>query len=173
MPHKSEKLDSLLLQFMNESQARQFQDDLAAVDDLFRTHPVRPVKENALETIRTRMLSAAKHHRYWHVTKWCAAAAAVIIGAGLFVLSSPHAVTRPVATVSEPVHPTVQSRFWSDTLYAVVMETDPIELELADLTESIQSVRVDPYESTDAVTLDLLEIEEIESLTEKSNFWEG
>jgi len=180
MNRKNEQLDRLLLKFMDESQAGQFQNDLSAADDLFDAHPVESIDGHVLKAIQKRMrLALRHHHRYMAITKWCTAAAAVIITAmtaGLFVLYSSGPVTGPVASgsgTSSRASQPVQSQFWSDTLYAVVMETDPIEVELAELTESIQAVHVTPYESPDTLKIDLLEIEEMETLTEKSNFWKG
>ena len=177
MSNKNEQLEALLSQFMDASQARQFQDDLSQIDHLFRTHPVESLDANTLETVRTRVFLALRHHRYWNMAKWYTTVAAVVIGtmvAGLFVLYSPEPGSRTIATVPRPTNQTVQRQFWSDTLFAIAMENDPIEQELTEISKSIQSVRVAPYaESADTLTIDLQEIEEIDSLTEESNFWKG
>lgn len=180
MNKQNEQLNQLLSQFMDGSHIREFQDDLSFADELYAKYPVRPVSQKILSAITTRVHRHIRYHRYWIAAKWGTATAAVVIGtfvAGLFLTSPEKPATHQPATYSQRTHdPAPDRQIWSDSFIVYAMETDSIERELNELTESVQAVPLDVYETRDTLeplTIDLLEIQEIESLTENTNFWKG
>lgn len=172
MKKNDDNLNLLLLQFMDEAQAQRFQDDLSVADDLYDSHPAEPVSPNTVSAISTQIQHELKRRHIWTIAEWCTAAAAVVVMAllaGLFLLnSSPSANQLPAGGFQ-----TANAQIWSDTPIANAIETDPIEQELSALTKDIQSMSLDAYGSTNALTVDLLEIEEIEAFAEDTSFWKG
>ena len=172
MKHSKENLDQLLLQFMDEAQARQFQADLRAADDLYDKHPVEPVRADALVAISKQIHANLKQRPLWiFAGKWATAAAvlAVVVLAGLFHLFSPNPPNQQPA-----VKQMAQNAFTeSGAFVGFNNETHPLERELAELSEFVDSGSLDTYESINTVTIDLMELEEMELMAENTSFWKG
>jgi len=173
MKNGNEKLEKLLRQFMDEVHAHEAEDDLSFADRLFEKSPVPAIGPKVLASIQKRMQHDVKHRRYLHFGKQLLAAAAVVavvLWAGLYAIYSANSATNSESFTAQAGN---SDALWSDELFAANLNADPIGQELAELTESIQAVDREVYEPTDTFSTDLLEFEEIESLTENTDFWKG
>ena len=173
MKNGNEKLERLLRQFMDESKAREAKDDLSFADRLFADSPVPALGPKALVSIQAKIQRKLRHRRYLRFGKPAlavAAVVAVVLLAGLYTLYSESPTTYPGSFSARAGN---TAALWDDALYVVNLNADPIGKELADLTESIHAISKETYEPTDTFSADLLEFEEIESLTENTDFWKG
>ena len=170
---KDENLDRLLRQFMDDSQVCEMESDLSFSDRLFSKSSVPTIKPKTLISIRSRVHRELRHQKYLVFGKQLAVIAAVVataLLAGLHILYPEGPATYPGLPSAQTVN---VDPLWNDMLYAANLNADPIAKELADLTESIHSVGEETYEPRDRLLDDLLEFEEIESLTENTDFWKG
>lgn len=167
MNSENEKSDPFLRQFMDETQARQVQDDVAFADALFARVPVPSLRPKVLAAIETQVHRKLKHRRHLHIARKLASIAAV---AAVVLLAGLHALYSPSNGFDTPF---VQATIWDDTLYAAALDADPIERELDDLVQSMHTFDDGIYEPADAFSPDLMELQEIESLTEDTDFWKG
>lgn len=173
MKNGNEQLEKLLRQFMDDDHVRNWKEDVAAADALFEKYPARSPEQQTIDDIKKRVHHAIKHRRRWNAAKWCTAVAAVVAAAllpGLLRLptgSTPNQGAAPVAI-------TGQDELWTDSLYALSVETDPIEREMAELLEFIQSDNLSGiYGPVNTINLDSQKIEEVESLAETATFRKG
>lgn len=177
MSKNNEQLNRLLLQLMDGPQACEFQEDLASADDLYAKHPAGHVRPQVLSEISKKVRRKLKVRHFRMMTEWISVAAAVVIGtvlAGLFLLQSSKPVgNQPGGGQSVIIANASMSHIWSDAYILNAIETDPIEKELDELSESFRSVDFETYESPDILTIDLMEIEQMERIAENTSFWKG
>ncbi len=177
MKNGNEKLDQLLRQFMDAPHAHELEQELSYADALFEKYPVRPLEPKAMDAVTGRVHRTLTRRRHWAAAKWYTAVAAVIaaaLTAGLYILYPAGPAPQPGGTAPIKLVLAGQDRLWTDALYAFFTETDPIERELTELSESIQSENSSgTYGPVKTINSDLLEIEEIESLAENAAFRKG
>ena len=164
MKNGNEQLEQLLRQFMDDEHARDLKEDLSYADRLFAGHPVPAVRQRTLSSIQVTIRRQLKYRRFLVATKWFTAAAAILIAV---LLSAEHFIN--TENVDQPSFVKLYDTgdLWSDALYVVNSQDDPIERELSEVAESLRAVSLETYEPIDTFSIDMMELEEIESMTEK------
>ncbi|MCI0499236.1 MAG: hypothetical protein L0Y36_06110 [Planctomycetales bacterium] len=167
---KRKKLEQLLRQFMDDNRARQAADDFAEADRLFDASPAPAVRQEAVSAIQEKIRREAEHRRRRTAVMWrgCAAAVIAALLAGLYILYSANRVTnsptpRLFATAVD----------WNQCLYAKDSSLSQIEKDLQDVAESMQNLSIDAFKPVNTLSLDMMELDEIESQTQNTKFWKG
>ncbi|MEN8126523.1 MAG: hypothetical protein ABFR90_01830 [Planctomycetota bacterium] len=164
MKNRDEKLDALLRQFMDDDHAHDLKEDLSYADRVFAAYPVPAVQQRTLASIQAAIRRKLRRQKYRIAGKWLATAAAVLIAV---LLSREHFTYTDNVTT-----PPVLARsadLWSDELYTVISQDEPIEQELSEIADSLRTVTMETYEPVDTLVIDMMELEEIETLTEKGS----
>lgn len=170
MRHNNESLNELLDRFMDFAQAAQAQRDIREGDRLFEIHPVTMRKETA-GAIKARVQREFRKQRQASIAKWSSLAAGIAIAllAGVQALKD------------EPVMPVVQKPVYvasnTQNLWSRLSSGDSLLLvmdqELTDVANSINDIESEDAGSVNMLSIDLLEIEELEMIASNTDFWKG
>lgn len=171
MKNGIEKLDALLRQFMDDEHVHDLKEDLSYADELFATYPTPDVRQSTIAAIQAKTTRKLRHRRYLAISKQLAAVAAVLTIALLF---GDYLVnTKNITTSSRRRHVVNVydgEDLWGDALCVMDSTNDPIERELHELADSIRTVSLSTYGPADTFTMDVMELEEIESLADSDYF---
>jgi hypothetical protein len=168
----NDNIEQLLRQFMDETSADMAEQELHAGDRLFDDYPAPTPDAQAIEVLRSKIRhELRKPHHTSVVLSWLAAAASIIVVflAGVYQLA-PRPLPKTVS--SPPVYVASHTRnLWNqlsshDTLLS-------IDRELTDVAESIDAIKSENKGTTNILTFDLLELEELELITSNTDFWKG
>lgn len=169
MKNGNKKLDELLRRFMDETHVRDLKADLDYADHAFAAYPVPAVRQETLASIEARIHRKLMQQRFLTAGKWIAAAAILIAA----VLPRDHFVNTPNRTTPYSAASYHSGSIWTDDFYAMHSQVDSIERELADLADSVRTVRLETYDKTDAFSLDMMELDEIEYLADNASLGKG
>ncbi|MDH4202149.1 MAG: hypothetical protein OEV87_04585 [Phycisphaerae bacterium] len=165
MKNGNEKLDELLRRFMDEAHIRDLKADLDFADHVFSAYPVPAVRQEALASIQAKIRQKLIHRRFLTAGRWIAAAAILIVA----VLSRNHFVNNPNRITPFSAASYNTEDIWKDDFYAMNSQVDSIEQELTELARSARPVRLETYDTTDAFSLDMMELDEIEHLADNAS----
>jgi hypothetical protein len=168
----NENIELLLRQFMDQAAAEQAAQELHAGDRLFDEFPAPRPDAQTVEALRSKIRhELQKPHHASAVFSWLAMAAAIIIVflAGVYTLA-PKPLPKTVS--SPPVYVASNSgNLWNQlSSHATLLS---IDRELTDVAESIDAIESENKGTTNILTVDLLELEELELITLNTDFWKG
>jgi hypothetical protein len=170
MKNGNEKLDDLLRRFMDEAHVRDLKADLDFADHAFAAYPVPAVRQETLASIQAKIHRKLTQQRFLTAGKWIAAAAAILMAA---VLSRDPFVNTPNRTAPFSGTNYGDEDVWKDDFYAMNLQVDSIEQELKELGGVTRAVRLETYDKTDAFSLDMMELDEIEHLADNVSLGKG
>ena len=165
--NRNEQLDDLLRQFMDDDHIHDLKEDLSYADKLFETHPVPAVRQETLVSIQKKVSRKLIVKHYWTAGKWIAVAAAIAVVA---LLSREQFVDTNHTPRSFSTAIQKNDDLWRDEFYVVNSQDDAIERELTELTNAVYTVRTEMYDSADTFSIDMMELDDIEHLTNNLSF---
>ncbi len=170
MNHKNENLEQLLRQFVNEAQARDMADDIRQADTLFEKYPAPSADRETIEAIHHNVGRQLELNRRLHtkLPYFSAAAVAVILLAGMLILRSD--IKRMNNT--HPLQAVAANEFWSE-LNSFETSMADIDSEISNLSETINTMDSGTFEPFNPLKLNITELDEIESITNSTEFWKG
>lgn len=184
--NNKERIDQLLCQFMDRSEAETAADEIRAGDRLFAEHPAPAVSRKAIDEIHRRIAKQTRMHRLFGGLKLAGAAAAAVIMLALLhgqqsaplperqpVSISMPAAAQQVAAASVPeAKQAIAENLWKRL--ASHESLAQIDRELTDVADSIDALRTETYgELVNTLKIDMLELEELELITANTDFWKG
>ncbi|MCE5186363.1 MAG: hypothetical protein LLF76_09585 [Planctomycetaceae bacterium] len=165
-----ENIDQLLRRFMTGTDAAQAAREIRAGDEVFRTHPAPEISADLLHSIQLRAAAQLKREQVHRRAFWgsAAAVAAVALLTGIYWLTaakpSPSARRTYVASTGVDLLSKLK-------LHDAMLST--MDAELTDLAKSMNEVQKDVPYHEDCLSIDLLELEELELLASNTDFWKG
>lgn len=177
MKYKNENLEQLLNQFVDQSRSQSMAEDIRQADRLMDRYPVGSVRPQTIEQIKQSVRhERLKHRRLYSEIKWISSVAAIVfivLFAGLYAVFSGNE-NKTVVPEGGFAQAVAFKGYWSDIPYedSVVIEIDQ---ELTNVAEMLDTVEMETFEPVHTIQVELIEMEldEIESLTENTEFWKG
>ena len=172
MKDNHKNLEHLLRQFVDNAEAAHMADDIRRADRLFDTYQVPSVKPETIATVQFNVRRQLEHTRQVHRRRqWMSVAAVVAIFLiGWFIVNAPNTTTTGQASFD-----TLTTTEWrlNDNLHVMDQSLAEIENELGSLAETIEALDTGTYEPVNPLRLELIQLEEIEAMTDSTEFWKG
>lgn len=170
MIKKNENLEELLLQFMDRNQAIETAHEISDADRLFDLHPLPALSKDRLSSVQAKvcLVIEQRRRRALEIRWFAASAAAAVLLAGLYILnqadkSIPHDTSGYYAVALN----------WNRISRSDDSPLSRIENELRDVAESMKSLSEGTFKPVNTLSLDTMELDEIESLVRNTEFWKG
>ena len=172
MIENNNNLENLLRQFVEDKQAQQMKGDIQQADGLFDRYAAPSVEPGAIVRIQNRVRHqlTLSHRRHFYRQMIGAAAVIAIFLIGFLTLNS-----SPDTAVQTSPFKNLTAAEWRlhDTLRSMDQSFEEIEDELGSLTEKIDTLNTSTYEPVSPYQLELIELEDLESMTDSTEFWKG
>ncbi|MBP8605049.1 MAG: hypothetical protein KBI46_04290 [Phycisphaerae bacterium] len=172
MMNNKEHLEELLLQFMDRKQAVEAAREISDADRLFDAQPLPALSRDRLSAVQAKIrLAIEQQRRRASEIRWFSAAASIVAAAllvGLYVLNQ---ADKDIQIPASLYYATALD--WNRMNRSDDSALSQIENELRDVAESMKSLSEDTFKPVNTLSLDTMELDEIESLVRNTEFWKG